>query len=84
MIMLGGLEILAICGLIGGVTGYFFRNKDWKNGAVIGVLLGIVGALFTTWLLEMLIYSSQLVMPVYAIAGAWLANYAARKSSAKG
>jgi uncharacterized membrane protein YeaQ/YmgE (transglycosylase-associated protein family) len=76
---LGGLEILVICGLIGGVVGYFLRTKSNKNGALIGVLLGVSGALFMTWLLVTILVASYLLMPVYAIFGSWLANFLFKK-----
>jgi len=78
---IGGSELLVICALIGAVTGYFCRNKNSKNGAVIGVVLGIIGGLVTSFLLAMFIYGSLIAMPLYAILGAWLFNLAWSKIS---
>ncbi len=77
--MIGGMELLVICALIGGVSGYFFRNKNSKNGKAIGILLGIVGALLVTFLLVTYVLQSYFLMPVYAILGAWLFNFIAAK-----
>lgn len=75
MFALGGLEILLISAILGGVVGYFKRIKNKKNGALIGIILGIVGAIVTNLLLITFVFQSYLAIPVYAIFGAWLFNY---------
>lgn len=75
MFALGGIEILLICAIIGGVVGYFKRNKGKKNGALIGIILGVVGAIVINILLVTFLFQSYLAIPVYAILGAWLFNY---------
>jgi len=75
MFMLGGLEILFICAIIGGIFGYFRRNKSRKYGALIAVILGIVGAIVMNLLLVTFVFQSILAIPVYALLGAWLFNY---------
>ncbi|SEW45858.1 hypothetical protein SAMN05428988_6154 [Chitinophaga sp. YR573] len=75
MFQLGGSELLLICAIIGGVVGYFKRNKNRKNGALIGIILGVVGSIAITILLITFLFQSYLAMPVYAIFGAWLFNY---------
>jgi len=77
--MLGGMELLVICALLGGVCGYFFRNKSSKNGKLTGVLLGVVGALVITYILVTYVLQSYFLMPVYAVLGAWLFNFVAAK-----
>lgn len=72
MLALGGTEILLICAVIGGVIGYFKRNKTRKNGTLIGIILGVVGSIVTTVLLITFLFQSYLAMPVYAILGAWV------------
>ncbi|HEY8934319.1 MAG TPA: hypothetical protein VIM65_03830 [Cyclobacteriaceae bacterium] len=73
--MLGGLEILAICGIIGGFVGYALRKKGSKNATIISIVVGIIGACFMTWLLVTILIASYLLMPVYGAFGAWLALY---------
>ena len=75
MFMLGGSEILVICAIIGGLIGYFRRNKRQKNGALVGIILGLVGAIAVTLLLSKFVFQSLLLIPVYAIIGALLFNY---------
>ncbi len=75
MFALGGIEILLICTIIGGVFGYFRRNKNKKNGALIAIVLGVIGAVAVNLLLLTFVFQSYLAMPVYAILGAWLFNY---------
>jgi uncharacterized membrane protein YeaQ/YmgE (transglycosylase-associated protein family) len=75
MLVLGGSEILLICAILGGVVGYFRRNKSRKNGALVGIILGVVGSLITNVLLVSFVFQSYLAIPVYAIFGAWLFNY---------
>jgi len=75
MFMLGGLEILFICAIIGGIFGYFRRNKSRKYGTLIAVILGIVGAIVMNLLLVTFVFQSILAIPVYALLGAWLFNY---------
>lgn len=74
---LGGLEILAICAIMGGLLGIAFRDK--KRGAWVGFVVGAVGAIITTYLLIELIFASYLAMPVYAILGSWLFNLLFKK-----
>ena len=75
MFMLGGSEILVICAIIGGIIGYFKRNKRQKNGGVVGIILGLVGAIAVTLLLSKFVFQSLLLIPVYAIIGALLFVY---------
>jgi uncharacterized membrane protein YeaQ/YmgE (transglycosylase-associated protein family) len=75
MFMLGGSEILVICAIIGGIIGYFKRNKKQKNGALVGIILGFVGAIVVTLLLSTFVFQSYFLIPVYAIIGALLFNY---------
>ncbi|PWV46481.1 hypothetical protein [Chitinophaga sp. S165] len=75
MFFLGGTEVLLICTIIGGVFGYFRRNKSRKNGALIAIILGVVGSLAVNLLLLTFLFQSYLAMPVYAILGAWFFNY---------
>ena len=74
--MLGGSEILVICAIIGGIIGYSKRNRKQKNGALVGIILGLVGAIAVTLLLSRFVFQSLFLIPVYAIIGAWLFNYA--------
>lgn len=74
--MLGGSEILVICAIIGGIIGYFKRNRKQKNGALVGIILGLVGAIVVTLLLSRFVFQSLFLIPVYAIIGALLFNYA--------
>jgi uncharacterized membrane protein YeaQ/YmgE (transglycosylase-associated protein family) len=76
MFMLGGSEILVICAIIGGIIGYFKRNKRQKNGALVGIILGFVGAIVVTLLLSRFVFQSYFLIPVYSIAGALLFTYA--------
>lgn len=73
--MLGGAELMLLCVILGGVFGYIFRSKKRKNAGLIGVILGAVGAIFCCWLLTSFVFGSYLVMPLYAIFGAWLFNF---------
>ncbi|SHN40415.1 hypothetical protein [Chitinophaga sp. CF418] len=75
MFALGGTEILLICSIIGGVIGYFKRNKNRKNGALIGIILGILGSIVVNILLITFVFQSYFAIPVYAVLGAWLFNY---------
>lgn len=75
MFALGGTEILLICAVIGGVIGYFKRNKNKKNGTLTGVILGVVGSIAIAVLLTIFLFQSYLAIPVYSILGAWLFNY---------
>lgn len=83
MTMLGGSEILLISAIIGGVTGYYKRNKRQKNGALVGVILGFVGAIAVTFLGSTFLFQSYLLIPVYSIIGALLFNYAWTKLQKK-
>jgi uncharacterized membrane protein YeaQ/YmgE (transglycosylase-associated protein family) len=76
MFRLGGSEILLICAIIGAIIGYFKRNKKQKNGALVGIVLGFVGAIVVTLLLSTFVFQSFFLIPVYAIIGALLFNYA--------
>ena len=75
MFALGGLEILAICTIVGGVIGYFLRKKNRKNGTLIAIILGLLGSIVVNFLLLTFLFQSLLAIPVYAILGAWLFNY---------
>ncbi|WP_343668460.1 hypothetical protein [Chitinophaga sp.] len=75
MFSLGGSELLLICIILGGVIGYFRRNKDKKNGALVGIILGVVGSIVINIIGITFILQSYLAIPVYAILGAWLFNY---------
>lgn len=83
MFMLGGSEILVICAIIGGIIGYFKRNKRQKNGALVGIILGFVGAIVVTLLLSKFVFQSYFLIPVYSIIGALLFNYAWAKLQKK-
>jgi uncharacterized membrane protein YeaQ/YmgE (transglycosylase-associated protein family) len=83
MFMLGGSEILVICAIIGGIIGYFKRNKRQKNGALVGIVLGFVGAIAVTLLLSTFVFQSYYLIPVYSIIGALLFNYAWAKLQKK-
>ncbi len=73
--MLGGAELMVICVFLGGIFGYIFRSKKKKNSALLGIILGVTGSIVTCWLLTSFVYGSYLVLPVYAIFGAWLFNF---------
>ena len=75
MFMLSPLELLVICSVIGGIIGYFKRNKRQKNGALVGIILGFVGAIVVTLLLSNFVFQSFFLIPVYSIIGALLFNY---------
>ena len=77
--MLGGLEILALCSILGGVAGLFFRDK--KTKAWIGFLLGMIGAAVVSFLLAQFVSQSLLAIPVYSILGSWLFNLVFKKIS---
>ena len=77
--MLGGSEILVICGIIGGFVGYALRKKGSKNAAIISIIVGVVGSCFMTWLLTTILIASYLLMPLYGAFGAWLAMYVFKK-----
>lgn len=77
--MLGGLEILVICGIIGGFVGYALRKKGSKNATIISIIVGVIGACFMTWLLTTILIASFLLMPIYGALGAWLAMYVFKK-----
>jgi uncharacterized membrane protein YeaQ/YmgE (transglycosylase-associated protein family) len=83
MFMLGGSEILLICAVIGGIIGYFRRNKRQKNGALIGIILGFVGAIVVTLLLSRFVFQSYFLIPVYSIIGALLFTYSWAKLQKK-
>jgi uncharacterized membrane protein (UPF0136 family) len=70
---MGGLEILAISTLVGGVLGFFLRGKKIKP--IIGILLGLTGAIIMGYLLTEILFKSFLAIPVYAIFGSWLFNF---------
>lgn len=73
--MLGGSEILVISAIIGGIIGYFKRNKRQRNGALTGIILGFVGAIVVTLLLSRFVFGSIFLIPVYSIVGALLFIY---------
>ncbi|MCS3795155.1 DUF5518 domain-containing protein [Niastella sp. OAS944] len=73
--MLGGSEMLVISAIIGGIIGYFKRNKRQRNGALAGIILGFVGAIVVTLVLSKFVFGSIFLIPVYAIAGALLFIY---------
>ena len=75
MFAFGGSELLLICTIIGGVVGYFKRNKNKKYGALIGIILGVVGSVVMNLIGITFIIQSYLAIPVYSILGAWLFNY---------
>lgn len=72
--MLGGLEILAISAILGGVLGIYFRNKTTTK-PILGIVLGVLGALMTSYLLVEFVFASTLAVPVYSILGSWLFNF---------
>ncbi len=79
--MLGGLEVLALSTVIGGISGYFFKNKE--QSALGSITLGLFGGLITTYLLATFLLTSDIAMPFYGILGSWLSNYIARKIKKK-
>jgi len=76
---MGGLEILVVCGIIGGFVGYALRKKGSKNATIISIIVGVVGSCFMAWLLVTILIASYLLMPVYGAFGAWLATYVLKK-----
>ena len=81
MYMLGGLEILILCAIIGGIAGIFFRDKS-KSGWV-GFVLGFVGAILVSYILVQTVFQSYLAIPFYSILGSWLFNFIFKKLSDK-
>jgi hypothetical protein len=75
--MLGGLEILVICSIIGGVLGIFFRDKN--RSAWIGFVIGAVGAAVTSYVLVETVFASFIAIPFYSLLGSWLFNLIFRK-----
>lgn len=73
--MLGGMEILCICALIGAIFGYFFRDKAKENSTLIGIVLGLIGSVLMNLLLLNILFQSYIAMPIYAIFGVWLFNF---------
>jgi len=76
---MGGLEILVVCGIIGGFVGYALRKKGSKNATIISIIVGVAGSCFMTWLLVTILIASYLLMPIYGAFGAWLATYVFKK-----
>ena len=76
-----GLEILVGCALLGGLLGITFRDK--KQKAIVGFVVGLVGAVITTFALVQFVFQSYLAMPVYAVFGSWLANFVFKKINSK-
>jgi uncharacterized membrane protein HdeD (DUF308 family) len=70
--MLGGLEILAICSILGGVLGIFFRDK--RRAKWLGFILGAIGAVITSFILAQFVFQSLFAIPLYAALGSWLLN----------
>ncbi len=70
--MLGGLEILAVCSILGGVLGIFFRDK--RRAKWLGFILGAVGAVITSFILAQFVFQSLYAIPLYSILGSWLLN----------
>ena len=77
--MLGGLEILVLCSILGGICGLFFKDKKTKGW--IGFLLGMIGAAIVAFLLAQFVFQSLLAIPVYSILGSWLSNLIFKKIS---
>lgn len=71
---LSGIEILTISAIIGGITGYFIRNKKITQ-PVLGIILGVVGSIVMSILLVSLVFQSLVAIPIYSIFGAWLFNF---------
>jgi|GEM_PF-2202733 len=70
--MLGGLEILVICTIIGGVLGIFFRDK--RRAKWLGFVLGAFGAMITSYVLVQFVFQSLFAIPIYSILGSWAFN----------
>jgi hypothetical protein len=77
--MLGGLEILIICSIIGGILGIFLRDKS--RSAWIGFALGAVGAAVTSYVLVQTVFASFIAIPFYSLLGSWLFNFLFKKIS---
>lgn len=77
--MLGGLELLVLCAIIGGIAGIFFRDKSKSKW--IGFALGFVGAIIVSYMLVLFVFQSYIAIPFYSILGSWLFNFVFKKIS---
>jgi hypothetical protein len=69
---MSGIEVLVICGIIGGVIGYFSKKGLNSKPVYVRIIVGVVAACFITWLLTTYVAQSILLMPLYGALGAWL------------
>lgn len=74
MTQVGGIELLALCSIAGGGIGYFIRNKATTT-PVLGIVLGVLGAIITSILLIQFVFQSIFALSVYSALGAWLFNF---------
>jgi uncharacterized membrane protein YeaQ/YmgE (transglycosylase-associated protein family) len=75
--MLGGIEILVLCSIVGGVFGIFFRDK--KRSGWLGFIIGAIGAAITSYLLASFVFASLIAIPIYSILGSWVFNVIFKK-----
>ena len=74
---LGGLENLIVCTIIGGIFGILFRDKTKSKW--IGLIIGIFGAIISTFLLSYLVNISFVGVIIYSIFGSWIFNLVFKK-----
>ena len=83
LVMPSAFEMLFICAILGGIQGYLFWKKQATNKVVLGIILGIIGSVLMTYVLVQFLFQSLILMPVYAIFGAWLFNSVLSKITTK-
>ena len=79
MFNLGAIEVLAICAILGGILGIYFRDKSKSKW--IGILLGVIGACITSVIFIKYVFTGFIAIPLYSLIGSWLFNFGFKKIS---
>lgn len=78
--MSGGQIAFFACALIGAVIGFYIRDKNKEDSILHSMIACTAGSLLVAWLMARFVYGALIIWPIYAVAGAVLANFVLRAS----
>lgn len=70
---MGLMEMIIV--VIGCISGYYFRDTQAKNGKIVGVLIGLIGAIAISLVFTIYLFKPLYLIPFYAVFGSWLFNF---------